>query len=276
MSTTWRTLGAVLATLTLASCSNGISGSSGGSGHGSNGSSGSQGGSSDSSESSGTTHGARPVALPAQIPTPSPDPDDFVDRIDNPYLPLRPGSRWVYASTSTEGDQRIVVAVTDRTKMVAGVKTTVVRDRVTTGDGELVEATYDWFAQDADGNVWYFGEHTTAYRDGKATTGGSWEAGVDGAQAGLVMPADPRPGQAYQQEYRAGVAEDEGKVLAVHATVSGPAGKYDDVVRTADFTPLEPRLMERKSYAPGVGVVQEREVRGGDEVVHLLRFEAGE
>ncbi len=132
--------------------------------------------------------------LPAEVPTPEPDPADFVATIDNPYLPYLPGTRWVYRNTSSEGDERIVVTVTHRTRVVQGVRTTVVRDTVTDENGEVVEDTFDWFAQDTAGNVWYFGEDTTAYEEGKPTREGSWEAGVDGAQAGIVMLADPRPG----------------------------------------------------------------------------------
>ena len=215
----------------------------------------------------------RSTALPTEVPTHRPDPADFVDMVDNPYLPLTPGNRWVYDSASEDGDERIVVTVTDRTRTVAGVTTTVVHDRVTTVAGRVVEDTYDWFAQDVDGNVWYFGEDTTAYEKGRATTEGSWEAGVDGAMAGLVMPAAPAPGQAYQQELYDGEAEDQAEVLAVGESVEVPAGRYDDVVETADFTPLEPRLREQKYYAPGVGVVMEKDVRGGDEVVRLMRFD---
>ncbi len=100
----------------------------------------------------------------ARSPTPTPEPDDFVDTIDNPYLPYLPGTRWVYENTSSEGDERIVVTVTDRTRVVQGVRTTVVRDTVTDENGEVVEDTYDWFAQDTAGNVWYFGEDTTVLR----------------------------------------------------------------------------------------------------------------
>jgi hypothetical protein len=235
------------------------------------------------SETSGTpTESAPPSAsasssasaagLPTEIPTPSPDPADFVDAIDNPYLPLVPGTRWVYEATSTGGDERIVVTVTDRTRMVAGVTATVVRDRVTTVDGQLVEDTFDWFAQDVDGNVWYFGEDTTAFEDGKPNPAGSWEAGVDGAMAGVVMPAQPRVGDSYAQEFYEGEAEDRGEVLALDATVTVPYGSYQDVLKTKDTTPLEPGLVEHKYYARGIGVVFEEDVKGGDDRVRLVRL----
>ncbi|RYP82755.1 hypothetical protein EKO23_20920 [Nocardioides guangzhouensis] len=210
-----------------------------------------------------------------EIPTPSPDPKDFVDLIDNTYLPLAPGSVWKYRTTSTEGPETNVVTVTNRTRVVAGVTTTVVHDVARDGRGRIIEDTWDWYAQDTAGNVWYFGEDTTAYDDGKASTEGSWEAGVNGAQAGLAMPADPRVGDGYAQEHAPGVAEDRGEVLAVDDTVRIPFGAFQDVVRTEDTTPLEPDLVENKFYAPGVGVVMERTVQGGDERVELVAFTSG-
>jgi len=209
------------------------------------------------------------------IPTPDPDPQDFVERIDNPYLPLVPGSVWRYRSSSPEGDETDVVTVTDRTKVVDGVTTTVVHDVAKDESGAIIEDTYDWYAQDSAGNVWYFGEATTAYDGKKPSTEGSWEAGVDGAQAGLAMPATPRVGDGYAQEYSKGVAEDHGEILAVDATVSIPFGSYDKVVRTEDTTPLEPGLVEQKYYAPGLGVVMEKTVAGGEELVELVSFTEG-
>ena len=209
------------------------------------------------------------------IPTPDPGPQDFVERIDNPYLPLVPGSVWRYRSSSPEGDETDVVTVTDRTKVVDGVTTTVVHDVAKDESGAIIEDTYDWYAQDSAGNVWYFGEATTAYDGKKPSTEGSWEAGVDGAQAGLAMPATPRVGDGYAQEYSKGVAEDHGEILAVDATVSIPFGSYDKVVRTEDTTPLEPGLVEQKYYAPGLGVVMEKTVAGGEELVELVSFTEG-
>ena len=209
------------------------------------------------------------------IPTPDPDPKDFVEGIDNPYLPLVPGSVWTYTSSSPEGDETITVTVTDRTRVVDGVTTTVVHDVAKDESGTVLEDTYDWFAQDTAGNVWYFGEDTTAYDGKRPSTEGSWEAGVDGAKAGLVMPAEPRVGDGYAQEHAPGIAEDRGEILAVDATVTIGYGGYEDVVRTEDTTPLEPGLIEQKYYAPGVGVVMERTVAGGEELVELVSFEAG-
>jgi hypothetical protein len=205
-----------------------------------------------------------------EIPTPSPDPRDFVDRIDNPYLPLLPGSTWTYEVTGEGGDETVTVTVTDETRVVEGVTTTVVHDRVTDPDGEIVEDTFDWYAQDVDGNVWYFGEHTTAYAGDQTSTEGSWEAGIDGARAGVVMLARPRVGDGYQQEFLEGEAEDQAEVLAIDAEVVIDEETYDDVVKTADATRLEPGLVEHKYYAPGVGLIAEETVSGGDERVVLV------
>ncbi len=207
-----------------------------------------------------------------EIPTPSPDPDDFVAGIDNPWLPLLPGARWVYESTEGE---TIKVTVTDRTREVAGVTTTVVRD-VVTEDGEVVEATSDWFAQDVEGNVWYFGEATVEYDDrGRPDTAGSWEAGVDGAQAGIAMLAEPRRGDGYQQEHAPGEAEDRATVLGFGEQVDTGRGTFDDLLQIEDTTPLEPGLVEHKYYRPGTGLVFEETVAGGRGEAVLVEFTAG-
>lgn len=210
-----------------------------------------------------------------EIPTPSADPDDFVDVIDNPWLPLTPGSTWVYETTA--GDpETITVTVTDETREIQGVTTTVVRDVVTGPDGEVVEDTYDWFAQDAAGNVWYFGEETTEYDDrGREDTSGSWEAGVDGAQAGIIMLADPRVGDGYEQEHYEGEAEDRATVLSLDARVVIDLGTYEGVLQTEDNTPLEPGLAEHKYYARGIGLVLEETVAGGEDAAQLVEHTEG-
>lgn len=200
------------------------------------------------------------------------DPSNFVGTIDNPYLPLEPGTVREYENVSSEGKERIVVTVTDRTKVVDGVTATVVHDRVTEADGTLVEDTYDWFAQDKKGNVWYLGEATKAYDGDKVSEAGSWEAGVDGARAGVVMMAEPKVGTAYYQEFYRGEAEDQGKVLALDEPVTGPTGSYDNAVKTADSTALEPDVLEHKWYARGVGFVYEDKVKGGDDKVTLMKL----
>jgi hypothetical protein len=218
--------------------------------------------------SSGLPRGSEPVKL---------DPAAFTTEIDNRYLPLRPGSRWLYRETGANGTrQRVVVTVTDRTRRIAnGIEARVVHDTVT-ADGALVEDTFDWYAQDADGNVWYLGEDTKEYADGKVvSTAGSWEAGVDGAQAGVVMPAKPRPGLEYRQEHYEGEAEDAARVLSLDDQAEVPAGHYTDVLLTKDWNPLEPRILEHKLYAQDVGLVLAVGVSGSSEREELLRFRAG-
>jgi hypothetical protein len=225
------------------------------------------GGGDRSAGTAGLPHGSEPVHL---------DPADFTVEIDNRYWPMRPGSRWVYRETAGEGGvQRVVVTVTDRTKRIAdGIEARVVHDVVSQG-GRPVEITDDWYAQDADGNVWYLGERTAEYEDGRGVTrAGSWEAGVDGAQPGIVLPAGPRPGMAYRQEYYAGEAEDRAEVLSVEEQVEVPIGHYTGALLTKDLTALEPRVVEYKLYAPGVGPVLTLDVSGEsgrEELVALTR-----
>ena len=185
------------------------------------------------------------------------NPADFSTDIDNPYWPMSPGSKWVYRETDTVGArERVVVKVTDKTKMIAnGIEARVIRDTVSE-NGVPVEITDDWFAQDAAGNIWYLGEYVTNYKNGKVVDhGGSFEAGVDGAQAGVAMPANPKPGMSYRQEYYKGEAEDKGAVITVgEEQVEVPFGYFDkDVLMTRDLVPLEPKVQELKFYAPDVG-----------------------
>jgi hypothetical protein len=229
-----------------------------------------------SSSAGGTTLG-QPVIDPGDGGDYRPvlDPGDFVSVIDNPYLPWTVGSTWTYEGETADGTERTVVTVTDQTKEIIGIPATVVRDSVSL-DGELIEDTYDWYAQDKEGNVWYLGEDSTEYENGKpAGTQGSWEAGVDGALPGIVMPATPTVGDAYRQEYLAGEAEDLAEVIAVGQSATVPAGSYEDVAVMREWNPLEPDVVEEKSYAPGVGQVSERMTVGGDEVADLVEFSVG-
>ena len=204
------------------------------------------------------------------------DPAAFVETIDNPYLPLIPGSRWVYEGIEDGETERIEVVVTDDRRDVMGISAVVVRDTVSE-DGEVIEDTYDWFAQDGDGNVWYLGEDSREYEDGELVgTEGSWEAGVDGAFPGIVMLAEPEVGRAYRQEYFEGEAEDLGEVIQVGVSESVVAGTYDDVVVIREWNPLEPDVVEDKYHAPGVGVVLESVVEGGDGRVELVEYVPGE
>lgn len=208
--------------------------------------------------------------------TPVIDPGEFSVNIDNSYLPLRPGARWQYRETDAQGEtEDITVEVLDGHREVMGVQTVVVHD-VVTADGEVIEDTYDWYAQDSRGNVWYFGEDTTAFHDGVASTDGSWEAGVDGAMPGIAMLAHPVVTEnGYRQEFFAGRAEDMGQVIGVGATVTVGDDTYHDVVVTRDWTPLEPDVIEEKYYAPGVGFVKEVKTAGGAATVTLVHHEPG-
>ena len=200
------------------------------------------------------------------------DPSDFVATVDHRYFPLTPGDTWTYEEVDEEGQtERIEVEVLDETRDISGITATVVRDTASI-DGVVREDTYDWFAQDVDGNVWYLGEATESFDEQGVSegTGGSFEHGVDGAYGGIVMPGDPQVGDAYRQEFYPGEAEDLGQVLDLHGTASVPFGDFEDVLVTRDWNPLEPEVIEQKYYAPGVGVVLETHVRGEGGDAELL------
>jgi hypothetical protein len=203
------------------------------------------------------------------------DPADFTTRIDNRYWPTAPGTRWTYRELDGEGKEvRVVVTVTDVTKRIAnGVTARVVRDTVTE-DGELIEDTFDWYAQDAEGNVWYLGEDTAEFEEGEQTTAaGSFEAGVGGALPGIIMPADPSDGMRFRQEYHRGEAEDNGEVLSTQEQAEVPAGRYRGALLTKDTSTIEPGVLEYKLYAPGVGPVLVLGVSGGGGREELVRVE---
>jgi hypothetical protein len=205
------------------------------------------------------------------------DPADFTTDIDNPWWPMKPGSRWVYHEFDSEGaNQKVVVTVTDRTKRIAnGIEARVVHD-VVAENGKFVEVTDDWYAQDQDGNIWYLGEDTTEYENGKPVTkSGSFEAGKDGAQAGVIMPADPRPGLSYRQEYYKGEAEDRGSVVILDEQAEVPSGHYRPALMTRDENPLEPKILEFKFFAKGVGPVLAIGVSGGSDREELVSFRPG-
>lgn len=226
---------------------------------------GGNGGEKEKNASEGLPQGAEPVAL---------RPADFTVDIDNPYWPMRPGSRWVYREKDGEGGvQRVVVAVTDRTKRIAsGIEARVVRD-IVSRDGHPVEVTSDWYAQDVAGNLWYLGESTAEYEKGQVvSTAGSWEAGADGAQPGIAVPANPTPGLAYRQEYYAGQAEDRAQVLSLEEQAEVPFGHFSNAMLTKDLTPLEPRLVEYKLYARGVGPVLILDISGASGREELVSF----
>ncbi len=214
---------------------------------------------------------AAPLLVGAATASAAPAPGRFSTTIDNPYLPMKPGTRMVYRTTDGDEHGREVVRVTHRTRVVDGVTVRVVRDRAYVG-GDLVEDTRDFYAQDRRGNVWYFGENTKTLENGTVTsTKGSWLAGVNRAMPGIVMEADPQVGDRYAQENAPGVAEDRAKVLSLDAHATVPYGSLDGLLKTKDFSPLEPSVVEHKKYLRGVGSILEKEVKGGQERLALVR-----
>jgi len=204
----------------------------------------------------------------ASAATPTFDPANFDHPQQNDYFPLEPGTVTRFRGVDDGKHFKERVLVTHKTKKIQGVDATVLLDVLRRADGTVAEKTHDWYAADNDGNVWYLGEDTATYdRDGTLRSrGGSWEAGVRGAMAGLIMPADPKPADAYRQEYWPGHAEDQGWVVAVHEKKRVPSGSYDDVVRTYEWSRLEPGVIGLKFYAPGVGPIIDREL-GGENFV---------
>ena len=195
------------------------------------------------------------------------DPASLSVTIDNRYWPMEPGTRWISRETDAEGtEMKVVVTVTSETKQIAnGATARVVRDTVAT-NGEVTEDTFDWYAQDTDGNIWYLGEDTAEFEKGNVTSrAGSFQAGVDGALPGVVVPAEPVGGLEYRQEYYAGEAEDRAEVLGVDEQVEVAAGHYEHVLMTKETNPLEPKVLELKFYAPGVGPALALGVSGGGD-----------
>jgi hypothetical protein len=198
------------------------------------------------------------------------NPADFTTKIDNKYFPLEPSTTFLYRGKTEHATEGDIVEVTFDTKNVMGVECVVVDDRVTE-DGELTEKTYDWYAQDEQGNVWYFGEDSREYENGKVkTTEGSWEAGKDGAEPGIIMPADPKIGETYRQEYYKGEAEDMARALKLNGSVEVSYGSFKNVLVTDEWTPLEKNVAEHKFYAPGVGNVKEIATKGPQETLTLI------
>jgi hypothetical protein len=204
-----------------------------------------------------------PVTATAELRyAPRFDPDNFVRVVDNRFFPLKPGTRFVYFGEEDGEAEKNVTVVTHDRKDILGISAIVVLDQVFV-HGELKEKTFDWYAQDKNGNVWYLGEDTKEFEDGKVvSTEGSWEAGVDGAEAGIIMPAHPQVGQRYRQEFFVGEAEDEARVVAVGLDINVPYGSFHNCLRTQEFTRLEPGVVEAKFYCPNVGFVKARGLEG--------------
>jgi hypothetical protein len=203
---------------------------------------------------------------------PAIDPTAFSSTVDNPYFPLRPGMRWEFRSKTPDGPETTIMTVTSNTKTIMGIACVEVRDTVRL-NGAVKEDTLDWYAQHRDGTVWYFGEDTKEYENGKVTsTQGSWTAGVRGAMPGIIMPSQPRAGDRYRQEFLKGDAEDIAEVIRLGDTASVPAGSYNGVLVTKETTPLEPALLENKFYARGVGPVLTVDIGGEGVRDELVTF----
>jgi hypothetical protein len=236
------------------------------------------GGSNDTAQkATGTTkEQTGPSSLPQGSEPVELDPANFGAQIDNPYWPMTPGSKWVSRETDAEGaEMRVEVTVTNKTKKITGIDAVVVHD-IVTEDGEVKEDTFDWYGQDKQGNIWYLGEDTKEYEKGKVvSTEGSWEHGVDGAQAGIIMPANPEVGMAFRQEYYAGEAEDEAVILSLDEQVEVPFGSFENCLQTEDTTPLDPKVVEHKFYAKGIGPVLALDKSGGGGREELLSYTKG-
>jgi hypothetical protein len=235
--------------------------------------------------SSSSTPAPSPAASPSgspPAPAPSPaasgyapgiDPANFVAAVDNPYFPLLLGTTDVFEGTRDGKGQRDEFAVTSETKVVMGITSVVVRDTATRiGDGALIEKTDDWFAQDKDGNVWYMGEDTKTFdaQGNVNSTEGSWEGGVDGALPGIVMPGDPQAPSAYRQEFYPSHAQDMAWIVDLSQSVKVPFRRFDDVLETLEWSPLEPDVIEKKYYAAGFGLVFSTSAAGEVEDAKLV------
>jgi hypothetical protein len=212
--------------------------------------------------SGGTASSSPPSTAPYKVTV---DPANFPTstQITNKYFPLKQGMTDVYDGTRDGVAHHTEKVVTNETKVILGVTCIVIRDTVT-ANGGLVEQTVDWYAQAANGDVWYFGEDTKEFTNGVvSSTHGSWEAGVDNAQPGIVMEANPKVGDSYHQEFRPGEAEDMAKVLQLDATKQVPGGSFTNVIVTEDTDPLNPDKTDEKSYASGVGLIYARRIRSG-------------
>jgi hypothetical protein len=206
----------------------------------------------------------------AQSSSGSVDPANFTHPAPNAYFPLREGRMYIYRGTEGGDHLRERLVVTHRDKTIVGVRTTVVLD-VLYANGELAEKTEDWYQADNEGTVWYFGEDTAEYENGHVVSReGSWQAGVHGAVAGVIMPAHPKATDAFRQEFWSGHAEDQAWIVTRFGHVDVPIGALDHVVRSFEWTRLEPRVVSAKFYARGLGIVAERDVAGGTEDLVLV------
>jgi len=215
------------------------------------------------------------LALPSQAATFTFSKSNFHNPliIDNKYFPLKPGTTFIYKGTKDGEPSSDNFQVTNKVKVIQGISTRVIHDEAFV-KGKLSESTDDWFGQDDKGNGWYFGEATTEIATGSHE--GSWEAGVKGAKAGIIMEAQPNVGDTYNEEFSKGVAEDKATVLSLNEKVCVPLGCFTHVLKTKNTTPLEPTIVENKFYAPDVGVIKEVTVKGGTDEDHLVQIKSGD
>jgi hypothetical protein len=201
------------------------------------------------------------------------DPSSFAHPKANPYFPLVPGTVSIYRGSEDRVKLHERLTVTHRTKRIVGVQTVVIRDVLRT-HGRLVEATTDWYQADDQGNVWYFGEDTATYKpDGTIESReGTWLAGRNGATAGIIMPANPVPTDAYRQEFYPGHAEDQAWIVQRGLHVTIPLRTVDHVVRSYEWTRLEPGVISMKLYGPHLGIIRERDIAGGNESLDLVKI----
>jgi hypothetical protein len=210
---------------------------------------------------------SRGSSTPAATYNPVIDPANFVAGVTNKYFPLTPGK--VYTYEGNNGTVQGTVTVTNEHKTILGVQTMVVKDTVLT-NGKLQEDTIDWYAQDKEGNVWYFGEDTKEYHNGKVvSTEGTWQAGVNGAKPGIIMQANPQIDGPIFQEYYQNHAEDQFQVLSTNESLTLPIGKYEGCIKTKEWTRLEPSVAEHKVFCPGIGFAQATTVQGGRDFSQL-------
>jgi hypothetical protein len=212
------------------------------------------------------------VEMRVQAQTPVFDKTSFHNplKIDNKYYPLKPGTIMSYNGTDDDGKPvRDIVTITNDSRDVQGIPTRVVNDSVFV-KGKLEETTNDWFAQDDKGNVWYMGEDTTDLTSKKNPHEGSWESGVKGAKAGIIMLAEPKAGITYNQEFAKGIAEDKATVLSLNNSATVPQNSYTNVIKTKEFSPLEPDVVEQKYYAENVGDIKEKTIKGSQEGIELV------
>jgi hypothetical protein len=203
---------------------------------------------------------------------PAIDPKNFVSAIDNRWWPLEPGTGFHYKGVKGTAAQTDDEVVTHETKRIIGIDAVAVRDTVSE-HGRPIERTLDYYAQDKQGNVWYMGEDSFELQHGRfVKASDSWLSGVNGAKPGIIMPADPKEGDRYRQEYYPpGQALDEAHVLGERGPFTVPYGTFKKALVTSEFSPLEPQT-EEKVYVAGVGEIEEHVVKGGHEGFRLVHI----